>query len=126
MKWSHCLAAVLAAGAVWTSGARAEGPWLLFDGCRWNFRSLCDEWQGRCCWCADDYSPKALPDVPPNPHGCVDDYCRKPLPHVPPNEPGCVDDYCRKTCSLFLRALCEPWYQCGPPERQCVGCPGKR
>jgi hypothetical protein len=95
--------------------ARAEEPRQLFDGCRWAFPKLCEQWHQRCCWCPDDYCAKPLPCVPPNAKGCVDDYCRKPLPCVPPNAKGCVDDYCPRTCPLFLGRLCEPWYTCGPP-----------
>ena len=76
--------------------AHADDPRPLFDGCRWAFPKLCDEWRQRCCWCPDDYCPKTLP--------CV-----------PPNAKGCVDDYCPRNCPLFLGRLCEPWYSCGPP-----------
>ena len=76
--------------------AHADDPRPLFDGCRWAFPKLRDEWRQRCCWCPDDYCPKTLPCVPPNPKGCVDDYC-----------PRC--------CPLFLGSLCEPWYTCSPP-----------
>ena len=106
------LAAILLASS---SMARADGPWLLFDGCRWNPPDLCAEWRQRHCWCPDDYCGKGLPCVPPNPKGCVDDYCKKGLPCVPPNPTGCVDDYCRKTCPLWFGSQCQPWYTCGPP-----------
>ena len=76
--------------------AHADDPRPLFDGCRWAFPKLRDEWRQRCCWCPDDYCPKTLPCVPPNAKGCVDDYC-----------PRC--------CPLFLGRLCEPWYTCGAP-----------
>ena len=76
--------------------AHADDPRPLFDGCRWAFPKLRDEWRQRCCWCPDDYCPKTLPCVPPNAKGCVDDYC-----------PRC--------CPLFLGSLCEPWYTCSPP-----------
>ena len=95
--------------------AHADDPRPLFDGCRWAFPKLCDEWRQRRCWCPDDYCPKKLPCVPPNARGCVDDYCPKTLPCVPPNPKGCVDDYCPRCCPLFLGSLCEPWYTCSPP-----------
>ncbi len=97
-----------------TTFARAGEPWLLFDGCRWHFPKLGEEWRQRCCWCADDYCRKSLPCTPHNAKGCTDDYCRKTLPHMPCNPKGCADDYCPKKCSLFLGKLCEPWYRCGP------------
>jgi hypothetical protein len=96
--------------------ARADGPWVLFDGCHWNYPKLCEEWRSRHSWCPNDYGPKTLPCVPLNAKDCVDDYCRKGLPCVPPNPKGCVDDYCPKTCPLILGSLCEPWYTCGSPE----------
>jgi hypothetical protein len=110
MKSCLCVVVVLAACA---PAARADGPWPLYDGCRWSVPKLTDEWRKRRCWCPDDYCPKRLPCVPPNPVGCVDDYCRKPLPCVSPNAKGCADDYCPKACPLFLGPLCEPWYKCG-------------
>lgn len=125
MKASHCLGALLAAAVMHAPFTHADGPWVLFDGCRWAFPKLADEWRHRCCWCPDDYCPKSMPVVPPNPKGCVDDYCRKTLPGVPPNAKGCVDDYCRKTCPLFLGKLCEPWYRCGPPRRYTCGAVGQ-
>jgi hypothetical protein len=94
--------------------AHAQGPWILFDGCRWSFPNLCAEWRERKCWCPDDYCWKSLPCTPPNEKGCVDDYCRKPLPCGLPNAQGCVDDYCPKTCPIMLGNLCEPWYRCVP------------
>jgi hypothetical protein len=109
------LVATLAAGP---SLARADGP-PLFDGCRWSFPKLCEEWRQRSCWCPDDYHGKCLPGVPSNPCGCVDDYCPKSLPCPPPIAKGCVDDYCPKKCPLFLGRLCEPWYGCVP-----TGCAG--
>ena len=113
MKASPCLGALLAVALLQASFARADGPWVLFDGCRWAFPRLRDEWRHRRCWCPDDYHCKTLPAVPPNPRGCGNDYCPKALPCVPPNARGCVDDYCPKTCPLFLGKLCEPWYSCG-------------
>jgi hypothetical protein len=106
--------------------ADADGPWMLFDGCRWRMPSLCAEWQKRHCWCADDYHGKCLPCVPANSKGCVDDYCAKALPCVPPNSKGCADDYCRKTCPLWLGGQCQPWYTCGQPDCSiCLPCPPK-
>jgi hypothetical protein len=119
MRSSICLLILL---AVCAGRASADEPRLLFDGCRWSFPKLHQEWQQRKCWCPDDYCIKALPTVPPNAHGCVDDYCIKALPKVTPNARGCVDDYCPKTCPLYLGSLCEPWYTCGPGR----GCPSKR
>src|SRR5262245_46382629 len=112
MRVCLCLLALLTVGGAL---ARADEPWLLFDGCHWAFPKLCYQWRLRCGWCPDDYCGKPLPHVPPNPNGCVDDYCRKSLPHVPPNPKGCVDDYCGKSCPLFLGSLMEPWYTCGTP-----------
>lgn len=125
----RCLCMVFLLG-VCASSIRADGPWLLFDGCRWHDPRLCAEWQKRsCCFCPDDYCPKLLPCVPPNPKGCVDDYCQKPQPCVPRNPTGCVDDYCPKTCPLFLGNLCEPWYTCCPAgdlaARPCWRCPSQ-
>jgi hypothetical protein len=105
----------------------AGEPFAVYDGCRWSFPKLCQEWRQRQCWCHDDYDRKSLPCVPPNETGCVDDYCGKPLPCVPPNQKGCVDDYCPRKCPLFLGPLCEPWYQCGPPPGSgCGPCSPKR
>jgi hypothetical protein len=121
-----CLAALLVTSA---ARAHADEPRLLFDGCRWVFPHLRDEWRQRCCWCPNDYCPKTLPCVPPNAKGCVNDYCPKSLPCVPPNPKGCVDDYCRKTCPLTLGKVCEPWYICGAPQgcgaEPCRSCPSK-
>jgi hypothetical protein len=110
MRLYLSLVALLILGAC----ARADEPWLLFDGCHWTFPKLCEQWRQRSCWCPNDYCPKTLPHVTPNPLGCVDDYCKKTLPCVGPNGRGCVDDYCPKTCPLFLGNLCEPWYRCPP------------
>jgi hypothetical protein len=108
------------------TGARADGPWLLFNNGNWAFPKLRDEWRQRGCWCPDDYRCKPLPNVPTNPRGCADDYCRKTPPVVPPNARGCVDDYCPTRCPLFLGKLCEPWYTCGPRAdtraEPCRGC----
>ena len=104
MRSCLCLVVWLAIGGPF---ARAEEPWRLFDGCRWAFPQLCDEWRQRRCWCPDDY-------------------CRKCLPAAPPCVKGCVDDYCRKTCPLFLGSLCAPWYTCGSAETSggpCRPCP---
>jgi hypothetical protein len=109
----------LALVVVCGSCARAEEPWLLFDGHHWAYPNLCDQWRQRRCWCPDDYGCKPLPKVPPNAKGCVDDYCPKTLPQVPCNPRGCVDDYCPRTCPLFLGPLCEPWYRCGSPADGC-------
>jgi len=109
---------------VWTIGpgaVQADGPWLLFDGCRWSMPRLRAAWQERCCWCPDDYCAKSLPCVPPNLQGCCDDYCAKSLPCVPPNLQGCCDDYCPRTCPLWLGSLCAPWYRCGPAPGCCRG-----
>jgi len=114
MKPGYFPAVFLLATAVWQESAKAQEPWILFDGCRWAFPNLCKQWQERKCWCPDDYKPKSLPCMPLNPKGCVDDYCRKSLPCVAPNAKGCMDDYCPKMCPIFLGKLCEPWYQCGP------------
>jgi hypothetical protein len=113
MKRIWYLAAILAWSAT-QHQVRAEPPWLLFDGCKWSFPRLAEQWQLRKHWCPDDYCPKALPCVPRNLCGCIDDYCPKTLPCVPSNLPGCTDDYWRKKCPLYLGALCEPWYHCGP------------
>jgi hypothetical protein len=113
MKPCLCLAAVLLAGG---SRARADEPWLLFDGRQWALPKLSDEWRQRHCWCPDNYGCKPVPTVPPNARGCVDDYCPKSLPRVPCNPRGCVDDYCPKDCPLFLGPLSPSWYRCGPPE----------
>jgi hypothetical protein len=110
MRTSLYLAVSLVIGV---SSARADEPWLLFDGCHWTMPRLCEQWRKR-CWCADDYCRKALPEVPCNPKGCGDDYCGKPLPVVPCNARGCGDDYCPRTCPLYLGPACEPWYRCGP------------
>jgi hypothetical protein len=124
MRPCVCVAVLLVACA-----AHAGEPRPLFDGCRWAFPQLCDEWRQRAGWCPDDYCRKPLPCVPPNSRGCVDDYCRKTLPVVPCNARGCTDDYCPKTCPLFLGSLCEPWYSCGPPQDcgagPCQHCPSK-
>jgi hypothetical protein len=119
-----CLVALLVVSA---SAARAEEPWVLFDGCHWAFPKPCGQGRPNCCWCPDDYCRKTLPCVPPNAKGCVDDYCRKSLPCVPPNARGCVDDYCPKTCPIFLGKLCEPWYTCGRLQDcgTCRNCPPK-
>jgi hypothetical protein len=97
------------------SFSRAAEPWVLFDGARWSFPSLCAQWQERGAWCPNDYCPKALPATPPSPKGCVDDYKPKSLPTVPPCARGSIDDYCPRPCSLILERLCAPWYRCGPP-----------
>src|SRR5262249_24043866 len=110
------LTTLILAWTIYQPSAQAQHPWLLFDGCRWAFLSLCQEWRERKCWCPDDYCPKSLPCVPPNSKGYYYDYCAKPLPCVPPNPKGCYDDYCPKTCPIFLGRLCEPWYSCGPPD----------
>jgi hypothetical protein len=102
--------------------ARADGPWLLFDGGHWAFPKLRDEWRQRDCWCPNDYDRKTLPQVPCNAKGCGDDYCGKSLPVVPANTRGCVDDYCPTRCPLFLGRLCEPWYTCGSPAEPSQGC----
>jgi hypothetical protein len=112
MKGCLCLFILL---AVCVSGARADEPWPLFNGCRWAWPNLCELWRQRRCWCPDDYAAKTLPAVELNAKGCVDDYCPKTLPAVAPNAKGCVDDYCPKTCPLLFGRLCEPWYICGPP-----------
>jgi hypothetical protein len=104
----------LVALLIFGASARADEPWLLFDGCHWTLPKLCEQWRQRGCWCPDDYCSKPLPHVPPNPVGCVDDYCQKPLPCVRPNSRGCVDDYCPRSCPLSLGKLCEPWYRCPP------------
>jgi hypothetical protein len=114
-------AILVLAWTLWQSPARAEAPWLLFDGCNWSFPNLCDLWRQRKCWCPDDYCSKSLPCVPTNARGCVDDYCPKTLPCVPPNPKGCVDDYCPKTCPILLGSNCDPRYLCGPPEN-CLKC----
>lgn len=108
------------------AGRAAADVWLfpMFDGCRWRFPNLCEEWRHRCC-CCDDYIPKCQPAVPPNPKGCIDDYCRKCCPKVPPVPKGCCDDYRPRCCPLYLWKPCEPWYTCGPPE-VCGPCSDKR
>lgn len=116
------LSALLAALGCCQFSARAEEPWVLFDGCKWSFPKLCDEWKQRCCWCNDDYCPKQMP-VPPCPvKGCVDDYCPKTLPCTLPAAKGCVDDYCPKMCPLLLWRCCGPCCTCGPPEETCGPC----
>jgi hypothetical protein len=109
MKWYLCLVALLAA----LPAAHADERRLLFDGCRWHFPRLAEEWRQRACWCPDDYCRKKLPCTPCNAKGCVDDYCRKKLPCTPCNAKGCVDDYCPKGCAIFLWKPFEPWYRCG-------------
>jgi len=121
---TYTMVVVLAAIA-WQGPGRAQDPHPLFDGCRWSFPSLCDQWRQRKCWCCDDYCPKKLPCIGPTAKGCVDDYCPKKLPCVPPNPKGCVDDYCRKTCPIVLPNQCEPWYTCGPAKAACAQCPAK-
>jgi hypothetical protein len=114
MKPASRAAALVVAWALFLSFAGAEPPRPLFDGCRWWFPGLCEQWRQRRCWCPDDYCPKALPQVSPVPCGCTDDYCPKPLPCVPRVPCGCVDDYCPKGCPIALPRTCEPWYTCGP------------
>jgi hypothetical protein len=46
-----CLAVLL---ATFASRASADEPRPIFDGCRWHFPHLCDEWRWRRCWCPDD------------------------------------------------------------------------
>jgi hypothetical protein len=101
--------------------AHAQAPQPLFDGSRWWFPSLRQQWQQRQCWCPDDYCRKQLPNVSCVPRGCVDDYCPKSLPTVPCPPKGCVDDYCPKHCPLILGKTCEPWYTCGPAPHPEVG-----
>jgi hypothetical protein len=115
--------AVLTLFLLATCGAAAADPppYTLFDGCHWHFLKLCDEWHSWKCWCPDDYRPKCLPGVPPNPKGCVDDYCPKCFPCVPPNPKGCVDDYCPKCCPIIIPRCC-PSCSCGPPEECHPGC----
>lgn len=93
---------------------RGEEPLKLYDGQRWHFPDLRDDWKQRQCWCPDDYVPKPCPPVPPCPKGCVDDYCPKPCPPVPPCVKGCEDDYCPKTCPLWLWRCPGPKWTCGP------------
>lgn len=119
MKRRTCLAVLIAACSFGPS-ARAEAPYTLFDGCRWHFTMLRDEWRARRCWCPDDYCPKILPKVSCNPKGCVDDYCPKKEPCAPPCAKGCVDDYCPKTCPIVLWNKCAG--TCGPPEDCCGPC----
>ncbi|HLN31151.1 MAG TPA: hypothetical protein VK395_25645 [Gemmataceae bacterium] len=116
---------VVFAAIVWQAPVLAQESCPLFDGCRWTFPSLCDQWRQRKCWCCDDYCPKTLPSIAPAAKGCVDDYCPKKLPCVPPNPKGCVDDYCRKTCPIVLPKQCDPWYTCGPAMAPCAQCPAK-
>jgi hypothetical protein len=120
LRWisAACLLLVLLRAA----GSAEPPPWTVFDGCHWHFPGPCAEWRGWSCWCPDDYRPKCLPCVPPNPKGCVDDYCPKCLPCVPPNPEGCVDDYCPKCCPLVIPRCCGPACTCGPPEECHPGC----
>lgn len=124
MKWHPSVAALLMLAWLGSAGAGEPPPLVVFDGQHWHFPKLCEEWHGWKCWCPDDYHPKSLPCVPPNPKGCVDDYCPKCLPCVPPNPKGCVDDYCPKCCPLVIPRCCGPSCTCGPPEPCHPGCCG--
>ncbi len=88
------------------SRAPAEEKWPLFDGCRWDFPPLEDQWLARRFGCPDDYCPKPLPSVACTPRGCVDDYCSKPLVCPQGSPRGCVDDSCRKGFPLWIT----PWF----------------
>lgn len=119
MRPCLCLIALL---LVCATVAQADEPTPLFDGCRWIFPRLRDEWRQRCCWCPDDYCPKSLPCVPCNLKGCVDDYCPKSLPCAACNAKGCVDDYWPKTCPIFLWKPCSSCLSCGPLEENAGPC----
>jgi hypothetical protein len=116
MKASWCVIVSIACLALGTS-VHADPPEVMYDGNHWHFPRLGDLWGARqCCWCPDDYCPKALPTVPCVPKGCVNDYCAKKLPTVPCVPKGCVDDYCPKKCPLVYPHVCEPWYTCVPTD----------
>lgn len=99
---------------------RADEPRPLFDGCRWSFPNLKQEWRKRMGWCKDDYCTKPMPCVACNAQGCCDDYRAKPSPCVTCNPKGCCDDYRPKCCPLLLGGFWGPGHRCCPSPPKCT------